>query len=119
MYILDNEFSQELELAFRLKNCNFQLIPPNAHRNNFAERSIQTWKSHYKAGLATCDPDFPLQEWDRLIEQVNITLNLLQSSCSNPKLSAWAFLVGEFNFNKAPLAPPGTRVIAHIDSNNI
>ena len=117
MYILDNEFSQELENALKLEKCNFQLVPPHAHRNNLAERAIQTWKSHFKAGLATCDPDFPLREWDRLIEQANITLNLLRSSRSNPKLSAWAFLFGEFNFNKTPLAPPGTRIIAHIDSN--
>jgi hypothetical protein len=82
------------------------------------ERAIQTWKIHFKAGLATCDPDFPLREWDKLIEQANITLNILRSSRSNPELSAWAFLFGEFNFNKTPLAPPGTRSIAHVDANN-
>ena len=83
-----------------------------------AKRAIQTWKSHFKAGLGTCDPDYPLREWGRLIEHANITLNLLRSSRSNPKLSAWAFLFGDFNFNTTPLAPPGTRVIAHVDSNN-
>ena len=88
MYILDNEFSQELENALVKENCKSQLVPRNAHMNILAERAIQTWKSHFKAGLETCDSDFPLREWDRLIEQANITLNFLRSSRSNPKLSA-------------------------------
>ena len=117
MYILDNEFSAELEQALKLAQCQFQFVPPHAHRNNLAEWAIQTWKSHFKAGLATCDPDISLREWDKLIKQTNITLNLLRSSRSNPKLSDWAFLFGEFDFNKTPLAPPGTRIIAHVDAN--
>mmetsp|Transcript_18114 Transcript_18114/g.28125 ORF Transcript_18114/g.28125 Transcript_18114/m.28125 type:complete len:352 (-) Transcript_18114:350-1405(-) len=31
----------------------------------------------------------------------------------NPKLSAYAYLFGQFDFNATPLAPPGTCVIAH------
>ena len=116
IYIMDNEFSQELRETLLQKNMKFQLVPPNSHRNNLAERAIQTYKAHFKAGLATCDENFPLSEWDRLIEQSNITLNLLRSSRSNPKLSAWAYLFGEFNFSATPLAPPGTKIIAHKDT---
>lgn len=29
----------------------------------------------------------------------------------NPKLSSYAYLFGNFNFNKTPLAPPGTKVL--------
>ena len=114
IYILNNEFFQELRVALQDKQCAFQLVPPHSHRNNLAERAIQTWKSHFKAGLASCDPDFLLAEWDRLLPQANLTLNLLQSSRSNPKLSTWAFLFGEFNFNKTPMASPGTIIIAHV-----
>jgi hypothetical protein len=42
-----------------------------------------------------------------------MTLNLLRHSRINPQLSAYTQLHGTFNFNKTPLAPPGTRVIIH------
>ena len=76
---------------------------------------MQTFKNHFKAGLATADPNFPLTEWDRLIPQANITLNLLRTSRANLALSACAYIYGNFNFNATPLAPPGTKVIAHLD----
>ena len=31
----------------------------------------------------------------------------------NPKLSAYAFLFDEFDFNATPLVPPGTHVVSH------
>ena len=55
----------------------FQLVPPHTHRANAAERAIQTFKNHFKAGIASLDPDFPITEWDRLLEQAFLTLNLL------------------------------------------
>ena len=76
------------------ENITYQLVPPQIHRPNLAERAIQTFKNHLKAGLATVDPDFPLAEWDRLIPQANITLNLLRSARVNPKLSAYAYIFG-------------------------
>ena len=42
-----------------------------------------------------------------------LTLNLLRSARVNPNLSAYAYLFGEFDFNKTPLAPPGTKVLSH------
>ena len=42
-------------------------------------------------------------------------MNLLRASRANPKLSSWSYLFGEFNFNATPLAPPGTKIIAHKD----
>ena len=63
------------------------------------------------------DPNFPLSKLDRLFEQADITLNLLRSARSNPKLSAYAYMFGEFNFAATPLAPPGTKIVAHIKPN--
>ena len=63
------------------------------------------------------DPNFPLSEWDRFLEQANITLNLLRSARSNPKLSAYAYMFGEFDFAATTLAPPGTKIVAHIKPN--
>ena len=66
-----------------------------------------------KSCLATVDPKFPLKEWDRLLPQCELTLNLLRSSKVNPKLSAWEYLFGIFDYRKTPIVPPGTKLIAH------
>ena len=58
--ILDNECSKELKYALTKHRKTFKLTPPNMHRRNAAERAIRTFKNHFLAGLATCDPDFPL-----------------------------------------------------------
>lgn len=73
------------------KRINFQLVPPRIHRANLVERVIQTYKNHFKAGLATVYPDFPLAEQDRLIPQTNLTLNVLRVSRVNPQLSAYTY----------------------------
>jgi hypothetical protein len=51
--------------------------------------------------------------WDRLLPQAVITLNMLRTSRINPKLSAATYIFGQYDFNRAPMAPPGTRIIAH------
>jgi hypothetical protein len=51
--------------------------------------------------------------WDRLLPQAVITLNMLRTSIINPKLSAATHIYGQYDFNRAPMAPPGTRIIAH------
>ena len=50
-WILDNEKSKILEDAFEEEEVTFQLVPPNTHRSNSAERAIQTFKSDFKTGL--------------------------------------------------------------------
>ena len=112
-YVIDNEASTHLKAAMTKKQIEYQLVPPHNHRANLAERAIQTFKKHFKAGLATCNPLFPLAEWDRLLDQANITINMLRSARVNPKLSAYAYVFGEFNFSATPLAPPGTKVVSH------
>ena len=96
-------------------NTTFQIVPPHTHRANIAERAIQTFKNHFEAGLASIHPDFPINEWDRLLPQAFLTLNLLRASQVNPNLSAYAYLFGQYDFNKQPLAPPGkTKVMLHM-----
>ena len=97
----------------------YQLVAPHKHRNNLAERAIQTYKSHFKTGLSGTDPDFPMSEWNRMIPKSNITLNLMRSSRVNPKLSAYAHIHGAFNFLATPMAPPEIRVIVHTHPDNI
>jgi hypothetical protein len=110
---LDNEASEELKQFNNSKQIEFQLVPPHMHRCNAAERAIRTWKNHFVAGLCSTDTRFPMHLWDRLLEQASITLNLLRPSRRNPKISAYNMLEGTFDYNKTPLAPPGTKVIIH------
>ena len=113
-YIMDYEASAVIKQATLKHNIAYQLTPPHIHRINAAERAIRTFKNHFIAGIATVDPTFPINEWDRLIPQAEITLNLLSSSQINPRLSSYATLYGTYDFNRVPLAPPGTRVVVHI-----
>ena len=63
-FVLDNKINAEFKAALK-KYCNtFELTPPNIHQHNVAERAICTYKNHLLAGLATCDPNFPVSEWD-------------------------------------------------------
>ena len=117
IWILDNESSQELKNAMFKHKTTYQLVPPHTHRANSAERAIQTFKAHFIAGLCSLDPDFPINEWDRLLPQAFLTLNLLQTARANPSLSAHTYLFGNFDFNSTPLAPPGTKVMVHLKPN--
>ena len=76
-YIMDNETSKELLTALTKQKINYQLAPPHMHRTNSAERAIQTFKNHFIAGLNVCNSQFPVAEWDHLLPQAKITLNLL------------------------------------------
>ena len=58
-YIIDDEASLELKNSLQNENIKYRLVPPHNHRANLAERAIQTFKAHFKATLATCNPDFP------------------------------------------------------------
>ena len=89
-YMLDNELSKELKQALTKKHNTHELVPPHTHCRNLAERAIQMFKHHFIAGLASVDPTFPIAEWDRLIHQAILTLNLLRTARVNPKLSAHA-----------------------------
>lgn len=99
--------------ALESRNIDYQRVAPGMHRVNTAERAIRFAKNHILSGLALCPKDFPIREWDKLITQAELTINLLRNSRVNPNLSAWAYLFGNHDFNKVPLAPPGTKVIIH------
>ena len=115
---LDNEASPEFQVLLKDKCINYQLAPPFMHRRNSEERDICTFNNNFIAGLCTTDPDFPMQNWDRLLEQAEITLNLLRPSRLKPRLSAYVQLNGEFYFNPTPMAPPGTRTLVNDKPHN-
>ena len=86
-----------------------QLVEPHNHRVNAAERAIRTYKSHFIAGLCTCDDDFPLVLWPQLVPQAQDSLNMLRRARTHPKLSAYHVLEGVHDYNRVPFAPPGTK----------
>ena len=114
--MLDNKFPADLKYYMRCEGIALSLYPPNLHQTNSAEQAIQTFKDHLIAGITSCDPDFPLHLWDRLLAQATLTLNLLRPSRINPRLSAEAQLNGAFDFNRTPLSPPGTKALIYESS---
>jgi hypothetical protein len=110
---LDNECPAGLKKFMHQQGVDYQLVPPHLHRTNSAENAIATWKNHFVAGLSGTDPNFPMHLWCRLVQHANLTLNLLRASRINPRLSAHAQLHGAFDYNRTPLAPPGTKVLIY------
>jgi hypothetical protein len=110
---LENEASKLLKTYLHQQNITFQLVPPYSHRRNASEQSIRSFKDHLIARLCFTDKSFPMHLWDRLLPQAFITLNILRTSRINPKLSAATHIFGQYDFNRAPMAPPGTRIISH------
>jgi len=97
---------------------DFQIVPPDQHRCNAAECAIRTFKNNLLTSLETCVPSLPIKEWDRILDQCGLTLNLLRNSQVNPNLSAWAYLFDNYNFNKVPLVTPDTKVLVHNKPSN-
>jgi hypothetical protein len=112
-HIMDNECPITTKNYLHDSSINFQLVPPHLHRTNAAEKAIGTFKDHFIAGLCSVNPNFPMHLWCRLIPLAVTTLNLLRPARINPRLSAEAILNGAFDYNRTPLAPPGTKVIVH------
>jgi hypothetical protein len=110
---LDNEASKLLKAYLYQQNITFKLVLPYSHRRNSAEKAIRSFKDHLIAGLCSTDKSFPMHVWDRFLPQAVITLNMLRTSRINPKLTAATHIYGQYDFNRAPTAPPGTRIIAH------
>ena len=114
---LDNECSGDLIAYCREPNVNITLefVPPDCHRANRAERAIRTWKNHMLSNLCLLNPSFPLDVWDKLLPQMELTLNLMRRSGLNHRLSAWSYLHGAWNFVNTPIAPLGTKVVIFED----
>jgi hypothetical protein len=115
LQILNNEASVAYKEAITFKwNAKFQLVPPDIHHQNWAECTICMFKDHFLAILAGIDSTFSPYLWDLLLPQAELTLNLLHQAMFNPRISAWEFFQGPFDFNKTPLGPVGCHVLIHV-----
>ena len=61
---LDNEKSDDFIDAIKAKDLKYQLVTPNDHRTNLAERAIRTFKEHFTSILNGTDKIFPAGFWD-------------------------------------------------------
>ena len=96
-----------------IKSSLYQIFSLNIHLRSVAERSIQKFKEHFIVGLCSNEPKHPSQKWDCLLPQATMTLHLFRKYRTNPKLLAYCIIFGIYDFNRFPLAPPGTEVIVH------
>jgi hypothetical protein len=70
---------------------------------------------NFISALATVHRNCLLQLWGDFLPQVELTLNLLQFSRSDPTKSANEEDKGKFDYNKLPLAPLGTKGLLYND----
>ena len=116
--ILDNEVSTELEKTIMKDGGDrYQLVPPNVHRRNIAERAIREFKAHFLEILVGVDPEFPKFMWDNLLVQAELTIKLLRQAILNPRMSAWEYYNEAFDYSDTSLGPIGCKIIIHNTSN--
>jgi hypothetical protein len=113
--VMDNQATKHIKKILNKNEGKLQLIEPHNHRVNAAERAIQTFKDAFIAALATTDSNFPLQLWDRLMPQVQNTLNMMRTLRINPAISAYEALNGPYDWNRYPLAPLGCKAVVYED----
>jgi hypothetical protein len=77
LQVMDNECSKAFRQYLTDEHIDLQLVPPHLHRQNAAERAIQTFKNHFVAGLCSVDKQFPMHLWCELLPKATLTLNLL------------------------------------------
>ena len=80
LHVLDNGCSKAVTNYITTKETDIQLVEPHNHRVNAAEPTVKCVKYHMIASLTTLDLNCPIQLWCKCLEQIKITLNVLQTS---------------------------------------
>jgi hypothetical protein len=109
--ILDNQASAEYKAAIDASSMTYELVPPEEHRRNMAEKSIQTFKDHFVGVLSRCAPSMPIHLWCQLLPQVERQLLLLRQSRVHPNLSAYAHVYKQHDYNKHSFVPIGMEAL--------
>jgi hypothetical protein len=91
----------------------YQLFPPDDHQRNLAEKALQTWKDHFISVLIGTADTFPLHLWCQAIPQMELQLLLLCQSRVNPRVSAYAHVYGQHDYNAEPFVPIGMETLVH------
>jgi hypothetical protein len=100
--VLDNEAHADLLSFFRQQLIGFQKVPPFSKRTNRAERAIQTFPP------VQPHPNLPINHWQQLIPQSEMTLNMMRSYADHRASSAYhGILRHHHDFAAHPLLPSG------------
>jgi hypothetical protein len=111
--VLDNQASVSYKKAIGDSDMTYELVPPDNHQCNMAEKAVQTFKDHFVGVLSGCTPTFLLHLWCQLLPQVEWQLLLLQQSQPYPNLSTYAHVYGHHDYNKHPFVPIGMEALVH------
>ena len=76
--------------SIETNGTTWELVPVGMHRINAAEKTTQTFKGHFKSILCGVATYFPLNKWDTLLPQAELTCNILHQSNIAPNVSAQA-----------------------------
>ena len=114
LHKLDNETSRDVEDFITDQQTKIQYTPADMHRTNLAEKAIRTWKNHFTSTRANTPPSFPMANWCKMLEQCDITLNMMRPCTTNPLLSAFEAMEGTYSFDATPMAPMGTEMLMHL-----
>ena len=116
--VIDNKISQAYKDDIRDLGMTYQLLPPDDHRHNIAERAIQTWKNLFVGVLSRAAAIFPLHLLCQAIPQAERQLVLLSMSDVNPKISSYAHVYGQHNYNAKTFIPIGMESLVHDKPNH-
>jgi hypothetical protein len=113
-HISDNKCCKLFKQQIKLNKMTHQLVPPHDHRCNQEEKAIQTFIDHFVSIFCGTDSSFPLQLWDRLLIQVEHTINMLHPAGMLKTVLACTYLYGQHSYNSHPFAPLGCKVKAQV-----
>ena len=91
----------------------FQLVPPDYHQCNLAEKAIQTCKYHFIGVMRGTAATFPVHIWCQAITQAERQLLLLQQSHVHPKVSAYSQVYGPHDYIAALFVPIVMETFVH------
>ena len=95
--VLDNRIYAAYKAEIQGTHMRYQLVPPDDHSRNIAEKSIQTWKDPFLGVLTGNASTFPMHLWFQPIPQAKRQLFLLQQSNVIPQISTYAHVYGPQN----------------------
>ena len=109
-----NEISKDVEKFIAENQSKVQYTLANIHCTSFAERCCCTRKNHFIAVRSGTPPYFRIANWCKMIEQFDITLNIMRPCTLNPYLSEFEAMEGMYSFDDTPMSPVGTETMIHL-----
>ena len=116
--VLDNEIYRIYKDEIRELGMLYQLVLPDDHPRTIAERDIKNWKNHFVGVLSGADATFTLHLWCRAIPKAKRQLMLLSMSNVNSKISSYAHVYGQHDYNAEPFVPIGMEYLVHDNPNH-